>query len=93
MEYGIILLAAWLFFCIGVAVTLSAWIVYDKHRFRRIRMMVTRDDSWCVKNCKQYEDCFSRYKDVYRAAKALGEWCDDCPMAMAMTEWTDKEGR
>lgn len=92
MNYGLILPVAWLSICIGIALALSTWIVYDKRRDKRIKRMAMSDDSWCWENCKHLEECFATHKDPDKAMNALvKEYCDDCPMAKAVEEWEQQE--
>ena len=91
-EYGWILPVAWVFLCIGIAMALSTWIMYDKRKDKRIKKMVMSDDSWCWQNCKHLEECFSKHKDPDDAMKELDdEYCWECPMAKAIDEWIQQE--
>ena len=90
-EYGWILPAVWLGICIGAAMALSTWIVRDKHKTNRIKEMVMKDDSWCIENCEKWAYCHSRHKDPDDAWKELEEYCYDCPLALAIEDWEEKE--
>lgn len=89
--YGWIFPVGWLFLCIGAAMAMSAWIVHDKNREKRVKKMVMSTDSWCSQTCRHYEECFSNHKDPDDALKELDDYCYSCPMAMAIDEWEQRE--
>lgn len=81
----------WIAVTAGIAIALSSWIVYDKHREKRLMRMVQDPDYWCSDNCKNYDWCFSNYKDPDDALDALEDFCIQCPMRKALEEYELKQ--
>lgn len=68
---------------IGMAATVSTWIMYDKRKEKRLEERVLDNESWCKANCKCYEWCISNYTNQGDAWDALEDFCINCPMRKA----------
>jgi hypothetical protein len=69
---------------LGMATTITTWIMHDKRNEKRLKEKVLDSESWCQQNCKNYEWCYSNYKDPDDAFDALEDLCISCPMSKAM---------
>ena len=78
---------------IAVIVGLLAWYIEDNRRWRIARKMFNDPESWCYKNCKLHEECFSNHKDPDDAWDELQDYCSKCPMMCAVEEMMEKDGK
>ena len=75
---------------VGIAITLFAWISYDKvQENKRIDQMFNPEE-WCIEHCKLYEECHSNHEDPDDAMDELvNKYCIDCPISKATDFITD----
>lgn len=76
---------------IGIAVALGSSIAHDKRKEKRIMNMVLDSESWCQRNCRLLEECYSNNEDPDDAWKVLDNYCCECPMAKAIDVWEQEK--